>query len=97
MTLAPLEEPAYEPRYRPENGRPPAVVAKWAPRSQLRWFRRFYDELTAMRFEEWARFYCESVEHRGICCVSCRSDEDYFGWPVYDDHCCCVGYRASKR
>jgi hypothetical protein len=84
---APLEDPAYEPVHRPVNGRPPEVVARWGAASQLRWFRRFRDELDPMPAEDWAPFYCSSAEHRGLCCYSCL-DELEAGFR-YTDSCCC--------
>ena len=105
--LAPLEDPTYEPLHPPVNGKPPDVVAKWGPRSQLRWFRRFWDELYVFKFgrkwdcsvssEDSWRFHIHSVEHVGPCCGSCIEDEKYLGYPPFDDHCCCRGYQAAKE
>jgi hypothetical protein len=86
--LAPLDDPAYEPVHRPVNGRPPAVVAKWGAASQLRWFRRFRDELV-FPLDEWEQFHCSSPAHRGLCCVSCLEEREA---GYYDtDGCCCMG------
>lgn len=93
----PLADASYRPRHVPIDGRVPDVVAKWGPRSQLRWFRRFGAELRPLRAEEWTRFYCDSTQHRGLCCSSCLQDEEIEGAPVYDDFCCCEGYRAAGR
>lgn len=91
MGIAPLEDPSYVPVHRPINGRPPAVVARWGKESQLRWFRRFWDELgPLLREEDLARFYCHSREHRGVCCSSCMSERDFDYYCT--DACCC---RAS--
>lgn len=82
----PLEDPDYEPRHRPVNGRPPDVVAKWGAASQLRWFRRFPG--LRLTYQEWDSFYCESAQHRGLCCESCLQDAEW-GFLDSDDHCCC--------
>lgn len=88
MLLAPLDDPRYEPKYPPVNGGVPHVVSMWGPRSQLRWFRRFRDQLDA-RWVDWARYYCISLEHRGGCCVSCLDDE-MEGYGGYGSGCCCL-------
>lgn len=86
--LAPLDDPRYVPANPPFKGTVPDVVAKWGPRSQRRWFRRFRGEIKPMRHEEWARFYCSSETHRGLCCVSCVADQEegYYDMP---GRCCC--------
>jgi hypothetical protein len=103
--LPPLEDPDYQPVHVPVHGRPPELVAKWGPRSQLRWFRRFYPELYAyvrgMKFPGLASdiandYYCHSLEHKGPCCGSCISEEEDLGLRPYDDHCCCHGYNAAR-
>ena len=86
--LAPLEDPRYVPAHPPVNGTVPDVVAKWGPRSQLRWFSRFHGSIKPMRAEEWARFYCESEVHSGLCCVSCTADKEE-GYDDIPDYCCC--------
>jgi hypothetical protein len=83
----PLEDPNYEPKYEPVDGRPPEVVAKWGAPSQLRWFRRFQG--LRLTTEEWEQFHCESAQHRGLCCPSCLQDAEFQGFPNFDDHCCC--------
>lgn len=84
----PLEDPKYDPVHKPIDRRPPAVVAKWGPASQLRWFRRFWDEITPVKESELADFYCHSDQHRGPCCASCIS-EQWDGY-YYTDGCCCL-------
>lgn len=94
--LAPLEDPDYQPRYVPENGRPPAIVAKWGPRSQVRWFRRFWNDLGdhgLVNTDRLEGFYCHSTEHTGPCCSSCMDYED----ETPDRYCCCKGYEAAKE
>jgi hypothetical protein len=94
--LAPIEDPAYEPTYRPQRGFIPSVVAKWGPRSQLRWFRRFHDEIGAQKPDVWARFYCSSEAHRGTCCGSCIGDwEEGYREYYEDDLCCCKAARQD--
>jgi hypothetical protein len=82
-----LDDPNYQPVHRPSRGRPPEVVAKWGAASQRRWFLRFREELAPCTEKDLAPFYCDSVEHRGLCCASCRSEQDdgYY----YTDSCCC--------
>lgn len=89
---APLEDPAYDPVHKPVNGVPPDVVARWGPRSQVRWFGRFWEQLRPQRKEFWDRFYCSSEQHRGDCCVSCTADaeEGYRDWD--EDKCCCKAF-----
>lgn len=89
MTIAPLEDPAYKPLHPPVNGRVPGVVAKWGPRSQLRWFDRFAGQLKPMPHKVWDQFYCVVLAHRGQCCTSCLQDkEDGYGGDI--DGCCCA-------
>lgn len=89
--LAPLEDPAYEPRHPPVGGLPPDVVAKWGPRSQLRWFDRYRGQLRTAPHSFWGRFYCGTSHHRGLCCASCIADieDGYREWD-YEDRCCCI-------
>ena len=88
-----LDDPAYTPKHPPIGGRVPDVVAKWGAASQLRWFRRFWDDLSRSTLQAKALepFYCQSEEHRGACCISCLQ-EQYDGY-YYTDSCCC---RAAK-
>jgi hypothetical protein len=94
--IPPLDDPDYEPVHQPINGRPPEVIAKWGAASQLRWFRRFWDELGdrngLVPEAVLAPFYCHSAYHRGPCCNSCMSDQEdgYY----YTDSCCCRADRA---
>lgn len=100
MTIeAPLEDPAYEPRYRPIDGRPNPSVKRWAPASQLRWFRRFWgsDEMPTLKTSDAGDYYCSSVEHRGGCCDSCLEDIEYDSSYKIDGHCCCRALKANAR
>ena len=92
--IAPLDDPAYVPQHPPVNGTVPDVVAKWGPRSQRRWFRRYNGQLQAMPHSEWARFYCSSEEHRGLCCGSCL-DDDEMGYGSGIDECCCYALKEK--
>lgn len=83
-TVAPLDDPAYQPANPPVDGAPPDVVRKWGAPSQLRWFRRFHDDLKPQTWDFWAEFHCESEHHRGQCCESCIQDGE-----VFEDVCCC--------
>lgn len=82
----PLEDPDYEPTHMPVDGAPPEIIQKWAPASQLRWFARFHDQLIPQPNILWNNFYCESKDHRGLCCISCIEDCEYL-----KDVCCCRG------
>ena len=94
-THAPLDDPRYEPRYRPLDGKPHPVVKKWGAASQLRWFQRFWgtDEMPTLYAADVADHYCSSVEHKGSCCDSCIEDREY-GFDAIDEHCCCQALRA---
>lgn len=89
---APLDDPAYEPVHQPVDGKIPDVVAKWGPRSQLRWFWRFRRQLADR--QDWGRFYCASEHHRGSCCYSCEEESD-FG-VMQDGWCCCRDERIRQ-
>jgi hypothetical protein len=89
MTLAPLDNPTYTPLHPPIKGGAPEVVAKWGPRSQLRWFQRFAKELDQQYPDYWDRFYCNSLQHRGLHCSSCVDDENEGYSDLDPDHCCC--------
>lgn len=49
---------------------------------------------TRMPLSMWEKYYCSSIQHRGFCCSSCLSDEEYLGMPNFDDKCCC---RAEEK
>lgn len=90
---APLEDPAYVPEHPPVDGNVPDIVAKWGPRSQLRWFDRYRDQLKPQPHARWALFYVHSEAHRGLCCDSCLDDEA-MGYGSDIDECCCQALRA---
>lgn len=98
MDQQPLDDPAYAPQYPPVAGMVPSAVARWGAASQLRWFRRFRGQITPMRGEEWARFFCVSAAHRGQHCGSCLDDlEDGFDNRP-ESLCCCAGTtQRAKR
>lgn len=83
----PLEDPTYTPAHPPINGQVPDVVAKWSPRSQLRWFLRFGKQLGGRK--DWERFYCASEHHRGFCCTSCWDEFEASTGVMMDGWCCC--------
>jgi hypothetical protein len=87
---APLDDPAYIPQHQPDRGTVPDVIARWGPRSQLRWFRRFGGQLRPQPAAYWDPFYCSSEDHRGDCCVSCIADQEE-GYGSVDGACCCRG------
>lgn len=90
---APLEDPAYTPAHPPVDGQVPDVIAKWGPRSQLRWFRRFGTQLG--RRKGWDLFYCESEHHRGLCCGSCWDEWQAGTGVMVDGWCCCQAIREE--
>ena len=93
----PLDDPAYTPQYLPVAGMVPSAVARWGAASQLRWFRRFRGQITPMRGEEWARFFCVSAAHRGQHCDSCLDDlEDGFDNRP-ESLCCCYAAREQRE
>jgi hypothetical protein len=94
MSTPPLEDPAYVVKHPPVEGRVPDVVAKWGPKSQLRWFTRFQGQLKPAPHSEWDRFYCASEAHRGECCVSCIDDFNA-GYREIDE-CCCIALREDN-
>jgi hypothetical protein len=93
-TAAPLEDPTYEPKHPPVGGGVPPVVAKWGPRSQVRWFRRFAQQLSPRR--DWDRFFCSSVEHVGPCCFSCDEELMQGEGVQLDGWCCCRDGRLGR-
>lgn len=98
MTIAPLEDPAYEPKHPPIDGQVPDVVARFGSRTQLRWFRRFGDQLGVRK--DWGDYYCQSEHHRGLCCSSCYGEylDGYQGGGVMmDGWCCCQDERPPWK
>lgn len=98
--LAPLDDPDYDPVHKPVGGRVPEVVKLWGKASQLRWFRRFRQELweqyEALPLHEKLAlprddddYWSDSEHHRGRCCYSCFEE----GEGGYIDHCCCKDER----
>lgn len=94
---SPLNDPTYAPRHPPVNGEPPAVVARFGPRTQIRWFQRFRRNLSghydSARKGAVDRYHCESLLHRGFCCWQCEGDEYNEPWEGPD--CCCRALPAS--
>jgi hypothetical protein len=83
-----LLDPTYEPKHPPVEGRIPHVVEKWGPRSQLRYFQRFWAEIKWGSYEEQWRYYLHSTQHRGPCCESCLQDKE-MGYDIGTGDCCC--------
>lgn len=88
MSRPPLEDRNYTPKHPPVDGYIPAVVEKWGPRSQVRWFDRFMSELRPQKPDVWERYYCSSEEHKGSCCSSCIQDRDEGYFDLYPKCCC---------
>lgn len=57
------------------------------PQAEVDFFKRY--PKTRMPSAQWDRFYCVSVQHRGLHCSSCLSDQEYTGYANFDDKCCC--------
>jgi hypothetical protein len=96
LTRAPLDDPDYVPQHPPVNGIIPDVVAKWGPRSQLRWFRRFRSQLADRQPQSWDRFYCATENHLGGCCYSCYDEADMGTGVIMDGWCCCQDERGRS-
>lgn len=94
MSLAPLDDPSYTPAHPPVNGLIPEVVAKWGPKSQLRWFDRYRRSL--MSAQDWSIFYCTSEHHRGHCCSACAFEYEQGTGVQMDGWCCCQDERPNK-
>lgn len=95
---SPLNNPAYKPQYVPVDGQVPDAVARFGPRTQLRWFHRFGAQLG--RRKDWGDYYCQSAHHRGFCCGSCYSEyEDGYqgGGVMMDGWCCCQDSRQPGK
>lgn len=93
--LHPLENPAYDPVHKPQNGRVPSVVAKWGKASQLRWFKRFRCDVAPLRDEEWSLYWVFSEHHMGVCCDACEVESwDGYGSKM-DGFCCCRDRRIQ--
>lgn len=94
MTMHPLDDPAHVPLNPPVDGQIPDVVSRFGPATQIRYFRRFWDDLGVLTEERLRDYYCHSIEHRGACCSSCIADE----WDGYDyggSGCCCRSTRQE--
>ena len=92
--IASLDDPRHEPLHPPVDGKIPDVVARWGPRSQLRWFRRFRRELADR--QDWDRFYCTSECHLGSCCYSCFEEGEHGTGVMQDGWCCCRDERIRQ-
>src|SRR4051812_43977328 len=64
---APLNDPDYAPAYPPIDGRVPPEVARFGPRSQLRWFARHFDMLRDTSARALDDYYINSTMHTGAC------------------------------
>ena len=98
MNMAPLEDPAYTPAHQPISGRIPDVIAKWGPRSQLRWVHRFRHQLA--QGQDVTHLYADSLHHTGWCCSACIGEyEDGYqgGGVMVDGWCCCRDRRIKER
>ncbi len=89
MTLALLDDPAYEPLHPPVDGKIPDVVRKWGSASQRRWFARYAPELGVLPYETWDAYHVLSGDHRGLCCWQCETEEHWDG-----EGCCCKKLRS---
>lgn len=97
VSADPLDDPRYVPAHPPVVGRVPDVVAKWGPKSQARWFRRFRDQVGSQPIAVWDAHYCASEHHRGQCCYSCGDEYlDGYGDDL-DGRCCCQDERGREK
>lgn len=91
MTIAPLDDPVYEPKHQPVNGQVPEVVARFGPRTQVRWFQRFRNTLWEQRDRrnpvDYSQYFAESLHHKGLCCPTCDNGEEAEYWD--GPGCCC--------
>ncbi len=93
---SPLNDPAYQPLHPPVDGRVPDVVARFGPRTQLRWFDRFQAQIAR---QDLSAFHCQSLHHLGPCCGSCYGEfEDGYqgGGVMMDGWCCCHDERMPR-
>jgi hypothetical protein len=93
----PLDDPFYEPEHPPVNERIPDEVAKFGPRTQIRWFNRFRAALNAGN--NLNDYYVTSENHKGPCCASCIGEfEDGYqrGGVIADGWCCCLDSRITQ-
>lgn len=95
--LAPLDDPRYVPVHPPVGGRVPEVVARWGPRSQVRWFRRFREQVGSQPIAVWDEHYCASEHHRGQCCSSCFGEYLDGHGAMMDAWCCCRDGRGREK
>ena len=89
---SPLNDRQYRPVNLPVNGKAPEGIEKWGPKSQVRWFHRFYGQVLGTH-AYWNDYYIDSTQHRGLCCESCMEDEQN-GYRDWDEEVCCC--RAMK-
>jgi len=65
------------------------------PEQQIEYFRT-HDKVR-MSTVMWKKFYCQSLQHKGLCCSSCLGDEEYEGVPNFDDKCCCEAVEPKSK
>jgi hypothetical protein len=99
VSRPPLEDPSYEPKYPPVDGKIPAEVSKFGPETQLRWFKRFSGDLD--QGYNYYDYYTISEHHRGPCCGSCvveyeENQGTNYGSVIDDGWCCCRDGRISE-
>ena len=102
-----MDDPSYQPVHVPVAGRIPDVVARWGAASQVRWFRRFrqelYEQVQALPVHERLalpqdshEYFIDSVHHRGPCCSSCFDEWGYGTGVMVDGWCCCRDERSGR-
>lgn len=89
IEVPPLEDYSYEPENPPIDGMIPEVVKKFGPRTQIRWFKRFYLDLK--KGQSFGEYYTSSEQHKGYCCLDCDYELVEFGTGVmaFGPGCCC--------
>ncbi|MFF8406914.1 hypothetical protein ACF06P_35465 [Streptomyces sp. NPDC015684] len=92
--LALLDDPTYQPKHPPVDGRVPAAVARWATASQLRWFRRYRHHLA--HGQDLAHLHTESPHHTDWCCAPCQAEYEQGRGVMTDGWCCCHDARTGR-
>lgn len=61
----------------------------------MEWFDN--NEVGPQKHSVWAQYYVQTVDHKGLHCVSCLEDQEW-GYMDYDDEfCCCKAYKEESN
>jgi len=89
-TLAPLDDPRYVPRT--AGGRPRARGGRQVgPRSQIRWFRRFREQVGSQTIAVWDATTARRST-TGVVLLQLRGRRRQRG--LFPDGCCCLDERV---